>query len=66
MTPNLDDDLCGLCGEPGADKFAHPVHWPGEQVPGSPLVHAECESAECQRAHAALTQEQRERFLRSL
>jgi hypothetical protein len=23
-----NEDICGLCGEPGADKFAHPVHWP--------------------------------------
>ena len=20
----LDDDICGLCGLPGADKYAHP------------------------------------------
>ena len=60
------EDICGLCGEPGADKYAHPIHWPGEQVPNGPLVHAECESAECARAHAALSDKQRRDFLRSI
>ncbi len=60
------DDICGLCGEPGADKYAHPIHWLGEQVPSGPLVHAECESAECARAHAALNDRQRCEFLRSI
>jgi hypothetical protein len=42
--PELDDqDICGLCGLPGADKFAHPMHWPGETVPDGELVHSECE-----------------------
>ena len=59
-----DDDLCGLCGQPGADKIAHPVHWPGEQVPDGPLVHATCEDEECQRAHALLSDREREQFLR--
>lgn len=45
-----EDDICGLCGEPGADKFAHPDHWPGERVPDGPLVHTECEIEECMRA----------------
>jgi hypothetical protein len=57
------EDICGLCGQPGADKFAHPCHWPGEQVPDGPLVHADCESEECRRAHAALTDKQRRDFL---
>ena len=48
---DADEDICGLCGKLGADKFAHPVHWPGEQVPDGPLVHAECEKEECRRAH---------------
>jgi len=48
---DLDVDICGLCGEPGADKYAHPMHWPGEQVPDGPLVHDECEKEECRRAH---------------
>lgn len=60
-----DLDICGLCGLPGADKFAHPVHWPGEQIPDSILVHAECESAECRRAHAALSDGERQAFLRN-
>lgn len=61
-----DDDICGLCGEPGADKFAHPVHWPGERRADGLLVHAACEDAECERAHAALSDEEREAFLRGL
>ena len=60
------DDICGLCGKPGADKYAHPVHWPGERVPDGPFVHAECEDEECRRAHAELSDRQRESFLRSL
>ena len=60
------EDICGLCGKPGADKMPHPVHWPGERIPDGELVHSECESAECERAHAALTEEQRRRFLRSI
>lgn len=58
-----DNDICGLCGEPGADKIAHPEHWPGERVPDTPYVHSECESLECKRAHAALTDKQRQDFL---
>lgn len=60
------DDICGLCGEPGADKIPHPIHWPGEAIPNTPLVHADCEREECGRAHAALTVTQRERFLKSI
>lgn len=60
------DDVCGLCGLPGADKVAHPVRWPGEQDPGTPYVHADCETAECRRAHAALTDEERRSFIRGL
>lgn len=61
-----DDDICGLCGEPGADKFAHPEHWPGERIPDTELVHAECESEECARAHAVLTPQQRESVLKAI
>ena len=63
-TDEQEDDICGLCGKPGADKYAHPVHWPGEQVPDGPFVHSECEADECKRAHSLLTDEQRKRFLR--
>lgn len=63
---NDDEDICGLCGEPGADKFAHPEHWPGERRSETGFVHAECEQEECRRAHAALSDEQRQRFLRSI
>ena len=61
-----EEDICGFCGKPGADKIPHPVRWPGEQSPGTELVHAECENAECERAHAALTDEQRRQFLGTL
>ena len=60
---DIEEDICGLCGEPGADKFAHPCHWPGEQIPEGPLVHAECEAEECRRAHAALSNAERKAFL---
>jgi len=61
-----EEDICGLCGEPGADKYAHPVHWPGEQVPDGEFVHAYCEDEECKRAHAALNDAERKAFLRGL
>jgi len=64
MPENDDTYICGLCGLPGADKIAHPVHWPGEQIPTGQFVHATCEQEECKRAHAELTQTQRENFLR--
>jgi len=60
---NESEDICGFCGQPGADKFPHPVLWPGEQSAGTPLVHAECEDAECKRVHAALTDRERKDFL---
>jgi hypothetical protein len=47
----MNDDICGFCGEAGADKIPHPIRWPGEQNPNSELVHAECETIECARAH---------------
>ena len=59
-----DNDICGLCGLPGADKYPHPIHWPGEQVPDTELVHADCEQEECHRAHAELSDEQRKSFLK--
>jgi hypothetical protein len=58
------DDICGLCGEPGADKEPHPLYWPGERRPDTALVHAECEHQEQGRAHAALTPAQRDAVLR--
>lgn len=59
-------DICGLCGQPGADKFAHPEHWPGERIPDGPMVHEECEKAECERAHHALNDQQRKDALRAI
>lgn len=60
------EDICGLCGLPGADKFPHPIHWPGETIPDTELVHGECEQMECDRAFTELTPEQREVFLREV
>lgn len=34
--------------------------------PGTRLVHQSCETEECQRAHAALSDSEREAFLRSI
>lgn len=66
----MDDDICGLCGEPGADKMAlwtgGGVYWPGEIRPETELVHSECEREETARAHAALSQDQRDDVLRSI
>lgn len=64
MTKPCDGDICGLCGNHGADKIPHPVYWPGEREPGTDYVHADCERAERERAQAALTKDERERFLR--
>lgn len=68
--PPIEDpshvDICGFCGEPGADKIPHPIRWPGEAAPGTELVHSHCEAEECRRAHAALTEGQRTDFLRGL
>jgi len=61
-----EDDICGLCGEAGADKIAMPNYWPGQQRPEGELVHQVCEDEECRRAHAELTTEQREAVLRSI
>ncbi len=59
-----DNDICGLCGQPGADKIPHPIHWPGEEIPDTELVHQECEQEECRRAHRELTDDERRAFLR--
>ena len=68
MEDELKDDeaICGFCGLPGADKFPHPVRWPGEESAGTPFVHELCEDEECGRAHRLLSDKERERFLRSL
>jgi hypothetical protein len=64
------EDICGLCGEPGADKMAiwtgGGVYWPGEIVPETEMVHQSCEQEEQERAHSELTQEERDAFLRSI
>jgi hypothetical protein len=61
-----DADICGLCGEPGADKIPHPMYWPGERRPGSEYVHASCEQEECSRAHSVLSDKQRREVLSSI
>jgi hypothetical protein len=61
-----NSDICGLCDLPGADKIAHPVHWPGERVSDTGFVHNMCEDLECKRAFLALSEEERKSFLRSL
>lgn len=59
------DDICGFCGQPGADKYPHPIRWPDENEAGTELVHAECEQAECARASALITGKRRDDFLRN-
>jgi len=64
----MDDEICRLCGQAGADKIPQQIHWPGAergQYDGE-YVHRVCEDQENMRAHALLTEEQRARFLRSL
>ena len=65
-----NDDICGLCGKPVADKMAKwtggGIYWPGEEIPETEMVHQECEQKETERAHATLTQEQRDEVLRGL
>jgi hypothetical protein len=62
-----NEDICGLCGEPGADKMAAwtggGVYWPGEQIPETEFVHDSCEREERKRAHAALSQPERDEVL---
>lgn len=64
------EDICGYCGEPGADKYAlwvgGGVYWPGEFRPDTELVHAACEHAETERAFMALSKKEREMFVRSI
>ena len=52
-------DICGFCGKAGADKVPHPVRWSGEESAGTDFVHEACEDAECGRAHACLSDQQR-------
>lgn len=68
--PSECEDVCGLCGEPGADKMAMwtggGVYWPGETVPETKFVHQECEQEERRRAHAILSQDERDAVLRGI
>ena len=64
-----EEDICGLCGLGGADKMAMwtggGIYWPGETRPETEFVHAECEMEETKRAHAALSQPQRDAVIRA-
>jgi hypothetical protein len=62
----MDDEICGLCGKPGADKIPHPVRWPNERHPFSEYVHAECEDEAAAEACVALTPRERADFLATL
>ncbi len=66
----VSEDICGICGQPGADKMAlwtgGGLYWPGERKSETEYVHAECEENETRRAHASLTQQQRDAVLRSV
>lgn len=60
------DSVCGLCGQPGANKVPHPIRWPGEAIPATAFVHAECEQKECERARSQMTEQQARDFLKSI
>jgi hypothetical protein len=70
LDANVQQDICGLCGKPGADKFPHPMHWPGERIPETDIVHSECERLECEDAFVSYRRRVGEegitRFLRSI
>lgn len=66
MPDTAFDDICGFCGLPEADKIPHPIRWPDERNPGTQLVHAACEEAECSRASSLITGKRRDDFLRNL
>ncbi len=65
-----DEDICGLCGEPGADKMAlwtgGGKYWPGEHASETEMVHQACEQEETIRAHAELSESKREAFLAAI
>jgi len=63
---DLSEDICGYCGEKGAEKYAHLIYWPNEQRPGTEFVHRHCEQEECERAHAELSDKERKQFLTSI
>lgn len=47
------EDICGLCGKPGADKDAAKLRWPGQREPNTDMVHTACEMEEKVRAYKA-------------
>ena len=60
-----DEDICGFCELPGADKIPHPIRWPDEKSAGTEFVHAACEASECARASALCQCKAREDFLQN-
>jgi hypothetical protein len=62
-----EEDICGLCGQPDADKMAKwtggAIYWPGERKPDTEMVHSNCEQEECARAHGELSHAQRDRVI---
>jgi hypothetical protein len=70
LDANAQQDICGLCGKPGADKIPHPMHWPGERIPETDLVHGDCERLECEDAFVSYRRRVGEdgikQFLRSI
>ncbi len=70
MDEEINEDICGLCGRSGADKMAvwtgGGVYWPGESPSNTEFVHASCEHEERCRAHARLSQSERDAFVRTL
>ena len=55
----MADDICGYCGEAGADKMAlwtgGGLYWPGEFVPDTEMVHSKCEEEETKRARCFIS-----------
>ncbi len=66
----IDEDICGYCGESGADKMAlwtgGGVYWPGAFIPETEVVHQYCEQEDTRRAFDALSAKQRAKFLRNI
>lgn len=62
-----NSDICGLCGEPEADKIAQSSgYWPDQKRPDGKYVHSSCEMEEQRRAWNALSQNQRDAVLKRL
>lgn len=66
----MEEDICGLCGNAGADKMAlwtgGGKYWLGEKTPETEFVHQECEDKETERAHSLLTVKEIKQFLATI